>query len=387
MSNLSTKSFSVVDNATKSINYGTTNIISAIVADAKGLYDPFQKGLYYDHSGTDTSAKINWYIYNNNMSAIGATIVTSPDMPFQYTTIFDDGVKAKLKNFKSLKLKFLLNSTNTSANCFIRIYTSKKGDTNDVGWYRSSFLINASSLKTPSLLEREVTFTLDDIVKDTSSSTSDTSKSISKISFQDAQDDEILSISFQTSSGINYAYNINLLESKLILNNGSDIEKQVNYRHNLLEYKGTDGIAGQNGVNGAPGVDGMPGTNGISISSISVEDNKIKITLTDNSVFNFDLPQGIKGDTGPQGPKGDKGDQGNIGPQGPKGDKGDQGDIGPQGPKGATGEKGDSGSFKEMLSDTIGNLFTSLSETQSSIIAYIIEFFLRLFSFGKVSIA
>lgn len=53
-------------------------------------------------------------------------------------------------------------------------------------------------------------------------------------------------------------------------------------------------------------------------------------TSTD-PIFNFGIPQGLKGDTGNTGPQGAKGD---------KGDKGDTGNTGPQGPKGDKGESG-----------------------------------------------
>lgn len=60
----------------------------------------------------------------------------------------------------------------------------------------------------------------------------------------------------------------------------------------------------------------------------------------------FNIPRGVKGDTGltgPQGPKGDTGPQGPVGPQGPKGDTGPQGPQGIQGPQGPKGDKGDTG--------------------------------------------
>lgn len=56
--------------------------------------------------------------------------------------------------------------------------------------------------------------------------------------------------------------------------------------------------------------------------------------------FNFDIPKGDTGATGPQGPQGPKGNTGATGPQGSKGDKGDTGATGPKGDKGDTGNDG-----------------------------------------------
>lgn len=62
--------------------------------------------------------------------------------------------------------------------------------------------------------------------------------------------------------------------------------------------------------------------------------------------YNFIIPRGQQGETGPQGIQGPKGDTGETGPQGAKGEQGIQGpkgDTGAQGPKGDTGAQGSQG--------------------------------------------
>lgn len=108
----------------------------------------------------------------------------------------------------------------------------------------------------------------------------------------------------------------------------------------------------------------QPGIKSIALQSTNNKTKTYRITLTDNTYFDFNVVDGSdgatgpKGDTGATGPQGPKGDTGDTGPQGPKGDtgakgatgatgpqgpKGDTGDTGPQGPKGDTGTKGDTG--------------------------------------------
>lgn len=118
---------------------------------------------------------------------------------------------------------------------------------------------------------------------------------------------------------------------------------------------------------GAPGPQGQPGPTGpqgpigeaatIAVGSVVTVPAGQPATVTNAgtssvAIFNFGLPQGVKGDkgdTGAQGPqgiqgvKGDKGDKGDTGAQGPQGDQGPQGLTGPQGATGPTGATGPAG--------------------------------------------
>lgn len=62
--------------------------------------------------------------------------------------------------------------------------------------------------------------------------------------------------------------------------------------------------------------------------------NIVKMALSDGSETEFQIRNGLKGNTGPAGPKGDTGEQG---PQGSKGDRGEQGPKGDTGPAGKDG--------------------------------------------------
>ena len=69
-----------------------------------------------------------------------------------------------------------------------------------------------------------------------------------------------------------------------------------------------------------------------------------EVTVTGNAdklEFDFKIPAGVKGDTGPQGPAGP---QGNPGPQGP---------VGPQGETGPRGPQGDPGPATITVGDTV----------------------------------
>ena len=86
----------------------------------------------------------------------------------------------------------------------------------------------------------------------------------------------------------------------------------------------------------------------ISIGNVTTgepgSDAKVTNTGTGtNPVFNFTIPRGNVGPTGPQGPKGETGATGPQGLTGPRGPKGDTGEAGPQGPKGETGATGPQG--------------------------------------------
>lgn len=109
---------------------------------------------------------------------------------------------------------------------------------------------------------------------------------------------------------------------------------------------------------GAPGPQGQPGPTGpqgpigesatIAVGSVVTVPAGQPATVTNAgtssiAIFNFGLPQGIKGDTGNQGPQGATGPQGIQGAKGDKGDKGDVGDQGPMGPQGQQGLTGSTG--------------------------------------------
>jgi collagen type VII alpha len=104
--------------------------------------------------------------------------------------------------------------------------------------------------------------------------------------------------------------------------------------------KGDIGNTGAIGPQGATGLQGQAAT--ISIGTVT-SGSPGSAALVNNSgtsnaaVFNFTIPKGDTGGTGPQGIKGD------IGLQGPKGDTGTQGLQGIQGPKGDTGAQGPAG--------------------------------------------
>lgn len=81
---------------------------------------------------------------------------------------------------------------------------------------------------------------------------------------------------------------------------------------------------------------GAPGTNA-SVTNTGTESA---------AVFNFTIPRGYDGSTGPTGPTGATGATGPAGPTGPQGETGPQGPAGPQGatgPAGATGATGPQG--------------------------------------------
>ena len=109
--------------------------------------------------------------------------------------------------------------------------------------------------------------------------------------------------------------------------------------------KGDTGDAGPQGETGPQGIQGVQGPAGaaatITVGTVTTGGPGTDATVTNSgttsaAVFNFQIPQGQKGDTGDAGPQGPKGDTGDTGPQGEQGPKGDTGQAGPQGPVGAT---------------------------------------------------
>ena len=102
-------------------------------------------------------------------------------------------------------------------------------------------------------------------------------------------------------------------------------------------------IAGDNITltSGANGVITISSTD--TLSSATVTNNELILTLTNGSTINAGSVVGPAGPQGLQGVPGQDGQDGQDGAQGPKGDKGDAGDTGPQGLQGIQGPKGDTG--------------------------------------------
>ena len=127
--------------------------------------------------------------------------------------------------------------------------------------------------------------------------------------------------------------------------------------------QGPAGQQGPQGPKGDQGPQGPVGNDGVGVKSVEQiytavadgENNIVKVTLTDNRAFEFNVKNGMRGSQGPQGPRGEQGPQGeqgiqgpagSTGPQGirgPQGEQGPQGETGPRGPQGVRGEKGEQG--------------------------------------------
>ena len=83
--------------------------------------------------------------------------------------------------------------------------------------------------------------------------------------------------------------------------------------------QGAQGIQGEKGDKGEQGAQGIQGKQGVGIETIVVENNNLKISLTNGT--NLDLGN-IKGEQGIQGIQGEKGDKGEQGIQGIQGEQG-----------------------------------------------------------------
>ena len=109
----------------------------------------------------------------------------------------------------------------------------------------------------------------------------------------------------------------------------------------------------------------------VSATATTLEPGQQATAEYNEGVFEFGIPQGVKGDTGATGPQGPQGIQGETGPQGPQGV---QGETGPQGPK---GDKGDPGateaggvsydSTETYEAGTVGAELTDLSRQLSDL--------------------
>jgi len=101
--------------------------------------------------------------------------------------------------------------------------------------------------------------------------------------------------------------------------------------------QGPIGLTGPQGATGAQGPAGVNGTNGISITSSSVSNDSLYVSLSNGQTLNAGY---VRGPQGIQGPIGLTGATGATGPQGPiglTGATGPQGIAGPQGPQGVAG--------------------------------------------------
>ena len=94
----------------------------------------------------------------------------------------------------------------------------------------------------------------------------------------------------------------------------------------LLSLKGAKGDKGENGLNGRDGVQGLQG---VGIKNIQLMNNGgLRITLTNNQVFET---ASVKGEQGIQGMQGIQGIQGIRGEKGDRGEKGERGERGADG--------------------------------------------------------
>lgn len=106
--------------------------------------------------------------------------------------------------------------------------------------------------------------------------------------------------------------------------------------------KGDKGLTGDKGATGERGPQGATGAAAtIKVGTVSTGNPGTNATVVNEgtanaAVFNFTIPRGATGATGPQGPAGAKGATGATGPQGPAGAKGATGDRGPAGANGTS---------------------------------------------------
>ena len=106
--------------------------------------------------------------------------------------------------------------------------------------------------------------------------------------------------------------------------------------------KGDKGLTGDRGATGERGPQGATGAAAtIKVGTVSTGNPGTNATVvnagtTNAAVFNFTIPRGATGATGPQGPAGAKGATGDTGPQGPAGAKGATGERGPAGANGTS---------------------------------------------------
>lgn len=167
---------------------------------------------------------------------------------------------------------------------------------------------------------------------------------------------------------------------------------------------GETGPAGPQGPQGEAGQDGDDGENAtITIGQTSTLAPGSQATVTNvgtatNSVLDFGIPEGLKGDQGEQGEPGinarayvtqntgsatitiedyegtttatvydgTDGATGPQGPAGPQGEQGPQGETGPQGPTGATGPQGPAGADGADGTDGVTPVITATASVDST---------------------
>lgn len=106
--------------------------------------------------------------------------------------------------------------------------------------------------------------------------------------------------------------------------------------------KGDKGLTGDKGATGERGPQGATGAAAtIKVGTISTGNPGTNATVVNAgtanaAVFDFTIPRGATGATGPQGPAGAKGATGDTGPQGPAGARGATGERGPAGANGTS---------------------------------------------------
>lgn len=106
--------------------------------------------------------------------------------------------------------------------------------------------------------------------------------------------------------------------------------------------KGDKGLTGDKGATGERGPQGATGAAAtIKVGTVSTGNPGTNATVVNEgtanaAVFNFTIPRGATGATGPQGPAGAKGATGDTGPQGPAGARGATGERGPAGANGTS---------------------------------------------------
>ena len=128
--------------------------------------------------------------------------------------------------------------------------------------------------------------------------------------------------------------------------------------------KGDKGLTGDRGATGERGPQGATGAAAtIKVGTVSTGNPGTNATVVNEgtanaAVFNFTIPRGATGATGPQGPAGATGA---TGPQGPAGATGATGPQGPAGAKGATGDRGPAGANGTSAAWHSGTLVTGTS--------------------------
>ena len=115
-----------------------------------------------------------------------------------------------------------------------------------------------------------------------------------------------------------------------------DVQTSNDYTLTPVTVSYSNNLQDEFTISAANGVTGSTLTPKIGQTTTLDPDQSATVSVdvtTDPSIatFNFGIPRGLQGDTGPQGIQGAKGDVGATGPTGPQGPQGDQGDQGEPG--------------------------------------------------------